>query len=69
MWPIMHFCPDLAYLVDILSHFCSKPRLIYIELVKYILQYVSRTLELGLTFNRKKNTLDNLIKYIGSDFG
>lgn len=57
----------MAYSVEILSCFYNNPRFVHIELVKHILQYVSGTLELSLTFDREANTLDDVIKYIDSD--
>lgn len=68
MWLAIHFCPDFAYLMEVLSHFCSNPILLHIELVKHILQYVFDILELELMFDREANTLDDMIGYIDSDF-
>ena len=68
MWPAMHSRPDLAYSVGVLSHFCSNPGLTHVELVKHVLQYLSRTLELGLTFNEEADTSDDVIEYTDSDF-
>ncbi len=68
MWPAIHSHPDLTYLVGILSQFCRKPGLTYIELVKHILQYVSETLELGFKFDGGADMSDDSIGYTDSDF-
>ena len=68
MWPAIHSCPDLAYLVGVLSRFCSNPGLIQVELVKYILRYISGILCLGLIFDREVDTPDDVIGYTNSDF-
>lgn len=64
----MHSCLDLTYSMEILNRFCSNSRSIYIKLVKHVLHYVSRILHLGLTFDRKADTSDDMIKYTNSDF-
>ena len=51
MWPAMHSRPDLAYLVGVLSRFCSNPGPVHVGLVKHVLRYVCGTIDLGLTFN------------------
>lgn len=68
MWPVIYFYPDLTYSVKVFSWFCSNLRFVYMKLVKYILQYVSGTLKLGLTFDRKADTLDDVIGNIDSNF-
>lgn len=37
IWLIMFFCLDLAYSIEIFSHFCSNLGPIHIKLIKYIL--------------------------------
>lgn len=65
----IYFSPDLAlYSVKIFSYFYSNHGLVYVESVKHVLQYVSGILELGLTFDKKVNILDDLIRYINSKF-
>ena len=54
MWPAIYDHPDLTYSVRLLSQFCKILRPTYVELVKHILQYISSTLNLGLTLNRKQ---------------
>ncbi len=68
IWPAMQSCPNLTYSVGVLSYFCSNPRLAYIKLVKYILQYVSGTLKLSLKFDGAADTPDDMVGYTDSDF-
>ena len=68
MWPAMHACPDLAYLVGVLRQFCNNPGPAHVELVKHVLQYISGKLDLGLKFNREANTLDDEVGYTNSNF-
>ncbi len=64
----MHSRPDFAYSVGVLSCFCSNPGPMHVELVKYVLQYVSGTLELGLVLNGEVDIHDEVIGYTDSDF-
>ncbi len=64
----MHFCLDLAYSLEVLSRFCSNAGLLHVELVKYVWRYVSRILDLGLTFDRGADTSDYVIGYTNCDF-
>ena len=68
MWPAMQFCLDLSESVRVLSKFLKNPRPTHVELAKHILGYISGTLELELTFDDTADTLDDVIKYIDSDF-
>lgn len=68
MWFAIYSYPDLAYLVGVFSCFCSNSGLVYVELVKHILQYISDILELDLIFDREVNTLNDVIWYINSNF-
>lgn len=68
IWLAIYACLDLAYSVKIFSWFCNNPGLVYIELVKHVLQYVSRILDLSLKFDRKANILDDIVEYINSKF-
>lgn len=58
----MYSSPDLAYLLGVFGRFCSNSGPIYIELIKHVLQYISAILELGLTFDREVDTLDDIIE-------
>lgn len=59
---------DLAYLIGVLSRFYKNPGLTHVELVKYVLQYVFRTLDLQSTFDREVNMLNDVVRYTDSDF-
>lgn len=63
MWLTIHACPDLAYLVELLSRFYKNSRLTHVKLVKHVLQYVSGTLDFGLTFEGEADTLDDIVGY------
>lgn len=64
----MYFCPNLAYLVGVLSRFYSNPGLAHIKLMKHVLQYISEIPELGLKFDGEVNISDNVVGYTDSDF-
>ena len=64
----MHAYPDLAYSVGILSQFCNNPGPAHVELVKYVLQYISRILDLDLKFDGEVDTPDDVVGYTNSDF-
>lgn len=68
LWSIMYFCPDLDYLIRVFSQFCSNHKLIYVELIKHVLCYISGIFYLSLIFNRKVDILDHAIRYIVSNF-
>lgn len=68
MWPALHACLDLAYLVRLLSGFCKNPALIHKKLLKYVLQYISQTLDLCLKFDKETDTSNDVIGYTDSDF-
>ena len=64
----MHAHPNLAYSVGILSQFCINPGLVYVELVKHVLPYVSGTLDFGLKLDGEVNISDDVVGYIDSNF-
>lgn len=68
MWPAMQTRPDLAESVGVLSRFLSNHRPVHVELTKYVLRYISGTLELGQTFDGEADTPDDVIGYTDSDF-
>lgn len=68
MWPSMHSRPDMAYPLGVFSLFCSNPGPTHLELVKHVLRYVSRTLELGLSFDGEADTPYDVSGYTDSDF-
>lgn len=68
MWPAIHSHLDLAHLVEVFSCFCSNPRPVHVEFVKYVLQYVSETLELDFKFDGEADTSDGVVRYTNLDF-
>ncbi len=64
----MYSCPDLTYSMRILSRFCSNSGPVHVELIKYVLQYTSVTLELELIYDGKTDIPDNIIGYTNSNF-
>lgn len=68
MWPAMHVYPDLTHSERIFSQFSKNLGIAHMELVKYVLQYVSGILDLCLTFDREAITLDDIVGYTNSDF-
>ena len=68
MWPAMQSRPDFAQAVGVLSRFCSNPGPAHVEVVKYILRYVSGTLKLGLIFDGNADTPDDVIGNTDFDF-
>lgn len=68
IWPAIHFYLDFAYSIGLLNQFCSNPGLVFVDFVKYVLQYVFAILELSLTLDGEVNILDNIIGYTDSNF-
>ena len=50
------------------NRFSSNSGLIHIKLVKYILYYISEIFYLSSTFDIKIDILNNIIRYIDSNF-
>ena len=57
LWPAVVSCPDVAYVVGILSQFIQNPGTIHWEGVKRVINYLGTTRELWLTFGGNKKTL------------
>ncbi len=66
IWPVIYTCPDIPYLVGILSWYCSNPRSTYCNLVIQIFRYLFRTLDLGITFIT--NPKDKHVDYTDFDY-
>ena len=62
MWSAMHFRPDLAQSVTVLTHFCSNLSLIHVALIKQIFWYIADTINKELVF-RENNTLNDMKGY------
>ena len=59
LWLAVVSCPDVAYVVGILSQFIQNPGTIHWEGVKWVINYLGTTRELWLTFGgNKKNLLE-----------
>ena len=61
----INFWPDLAYSVRVLSQFCRDPWLVHVKLVKNVLWYKSGTIDLGLNFEGRADTLDDGCSWLG----
>ena len=68
IWPAMHSRPDLAYSVRVLSQFSSNSGPVHVRLVKHMLQYISGTIGLGLTFDDGAAIPDDVVSYTDSNF-
>ena len=67
MYSMISTRPNLAYLISILSGFMSNPRKIHWEALKYVLKYINGSLNVGLNFKKRSDTLD-LVGYVVSNF-
>lgn len=68
IWQAIHSRPDLAYSVRSLSCFCKNLEPAHFKSVKYVLQYVSGTLDLGLKFDGEADIPDNVVGYTDCNF-
>ena len=50
--------PDIAYAISTLASFCSEPKLCHWKAVKELLNYISTTQSLGITYGKIHNTAD-----------
>ena len=66
IWPAVHTSPDIAYLIGVLSRYCSSQGPTHFNLVIQIFRYLSGTLDLGITFTA--NSEDGLVGYTDSDY-
>ena len=57
LWPAVVSCPDIAYVVGILSQFIQNPRTVHWEGVKRVINYLGMMRKLWLTFGGNKKTL------------
>ena len=65
IWMAVNTCPDIAFLVGLLSQYCSNRGYRDCNLVIQIFRYLSRTVDLGITFTADSE--DELIGYSDSD--
>lgn len=66
IWPAVHTCPDIAYLVGVFSWYCSNPGSIYYLLVIQIFYYLFGILDFRITF--KINSSNEINSYSDSDY-
>ncbi len=66
MWLAVHTRPDIAYSVGVLSWYCSNPGPTDCNLVIQIFRYLSRTLNLEITFTAASK--NELVSYTNSDY-
>lgn len=52
----------------VFNRFCNNLGLVHVKLINHVLKYISETLDLSLKFDRKVNTLDDIVRYIFLDF-
>jgi len=67
MYSMISTRPDLAYSISLLSRYMSNPGKSHWEALKYVLKYINSSLQVGLNFEKRSNTLD-LVGYVDSDF-
>ena len=67
IWPAVHFRPNLAQFVTILTCFCSNLSPIHVALIKQVFWYVADTINKELVF-RENNTPNDMKGYTDSDF-
>ncbi|KAL1191901.1 Retrovirus-related Pol polyprotein from transposon RE1 [Cardamine amara subsp. amara] len=58
---LLHTCPDLSYVVGVLSRYMQEPKESHGAALKQVLRYLRGTLSHGLTFNRVNK--DGLVGY------
>lgn len=58
---------DLSFAISLLSSYMSNPGHEHWKSLQYVLSYISSSVEAGLVYKRRYNTLD-LVRYIDSNF-
>lgn len=61
--------PDLAYAVSVVSRYMHNPGKSHWSAVKWIFRYLKGTSDIGLVFDRKMATTNDVIGYVDSDYG
>ncbi|XP_031270865.1 secreted RxLR effector protein 161-like [Pistacia vera] len=67
MYGIISTRPDLSYSISLLSRFMANPSSEHWTALKGVLRYINGTLNVGLNFYKRHNTLD-LVGFVDSDF-
>ena len=57
--------PDLAYVVFILSRYCSNPESLQFKTLNKIFRYIKSTLNLNIHYNKRSH---NLIDYTDANY-
>ena len=60
--------PDLAYVVSMVSRYMHNPGKKHWSAVKWIFRYLKGTSHVGLVFDKKLATTDNVVGYVDSDY-
>jgi len=60
--------PDLAYAVSMVSRYMHNPGKKHWNAVKWIFRYLKGTSHVGLVFDKKMATTDNVVGYVDSDY-
>jgi len=61
--------PDLAYFVSMVSRYMHNPGKSHWSAVKWIFRYLKGTSGIGLVFDRKMATTNDVAGYVDSDYG
>ena len=67
MYSMISTRPDLAYSISLLSRYMSNPGKEHWNALKHLLKYINCTLNFGLFYKNRYDTLD-LVGYVDSDF-
>ena len=67
MYSMISTRSDLAYSISLLSRFMSDPRKADWEALKHVLKYINGSLDVGLNYEKKGDTL-NLVGFVDSNF-
>ena len=67
MYVMISTRPNLAYAISSLSRFMSNPGKPHWEALKYLLRYINGSVNVGLSYKKRYNTLD-LVRNVHSDF-
>ena len=60
--------PDISHVVCVISRYIGHPGKMHWQAVKWILQYLRGTADVGLVYDRSSNTGDNVTRYVNFDY-
>lgn len=66
MWPAIYTCLNIAYIVGVLNGYSSNPEYKYYNLIIQLYRYLSKTLNLKITYIT--NSKNNLVDYVDSGY-